>query len=564
MKKSRKQETKSRAAPKREFSWSRWWPWLAGLAGLIVVFQIYRPALNGPFVFDDRDALFFAPGLKEGIMTWVGRPQRPLSMFSFWINYRIAGNDPSEYHQTGLMLHFLTSVLVALIAAKLLEWADVPGKMRAVLAVLAGAIFLLHPLQTESAAYVSERAEVLSALFYYAAFSVFLYKRDESISFLRSIAVVLLFAAAFLSKEHTLTLPALILLTDYFWRRGGIRKNARLYILFALMGTVGAFLVLRVILESNTAGFRLLDMSPAAYFFTQCRVVWSYLRLFFLPFGQNIDPDVPVSHSILDHGAIFGLMAMIALVAAAWIYRKRFPLASYGILVFLLLLAPTSSFVPLSDVMAERRAYLPLIGLLLVCCEFLRRMQLNNVVWVGAAAAALCSALTYRRAEVWSSPLALWQDSVTKSPEKYRPRFQLAYAQYEAGQCEDSTKSYELASRMGKIEQNLLVDWALALDCAGKWEEAVAKLQQALLFRNTAHVHSQIAAVYANHRHVPEALQELDIAEKLDPSYDATYLYRGNIYLADDPGAAAREYQHALTLNPRNELARKALDRISR
>jgi tetratricopeptide (TPR) repeat protein len=117
---------------------------------------------------------------------------------------------------------------------------------------------------------------------------------------------------------------------------------------------------------------------------------------------------------------------------------------------------------------------------------------------------------------------------------------------------------------MGKIEQNLLVDWALALDCAGKWEEAVAKLQQALLFRNTAHVHSQIAAVYANHRHVPEALQELDIAEKLDPSYDATYLYRGNIYLADDPGAAAREYQHALTLNPRNELARKALDRISR
>lgn len=564
MKKRKRQETKSQAAAQREFSWSRWWPWLAGLAALIVVFQIYRPALNGPFVFDDRDAKFFVPGLNDPVASWVG-PHRPLLMLSYWLDYRIAqANDPTQYHRTGLLLHFLTSVLVVLIAAKLVEWAGVSGKMRAALAVFAGAIFLLHPLQVESAAYVSERAEALSVMFYYAAFAVFLYKRDESISFWRSIAVVMLFGGALLSKEHTLTLPALIVLTDYFWHRGGVRKNAWLYLLFAVAGTVGAVFVLWVIRESKTAGFHLPDMSPAAYFFTQCRVVWSYVRLFFLPVGQNIDPDVPVSHSILDHGAIFGLIAMMAVLAAAWIYRKRFPLASYGIFVFFLLLVPTSSLVPLSDVMAERRAYLPLIGLLLVCCEFLRRMQFNNVVLAGAAAVLLCSALTYRRAEVWSSPLALWQDSVAKSPQKYRPRFQLAYAQYELGQCADSTKNYELASRMGNIEQNLFVDWALALDCAGRWEEAIAKLQQALEFRNTAHVHSQIAVVYSNHRHATEALQQLDIAEKLDPSFDTTYLYRGNIYLtAGDPAAAVQEYRRALALNPRNEPARKALERIS-
>ncbi len=565
MKKNRKQKLKLQSAAKREFSWSRWWPWLAGLAGLIIVFQIYGPALNGPFVFDDRDARFFAPGPNETVTSWVGL-DRPLLMFTFWMDYRIAhGNDPSRYHQTGLLLHFFTSILVVLIAAKLVEWTGVRGKMRAALAVFAGAIFLLHPLNIESVAYVSERAEALSVMFYYAAFAVFLYKRGESITPARSLVILLLFGAALASKEHTLTLPALLLLTDYFWSLGGLKKNIALYAMFAVVGAAGVAFVGRVILESKTAGFHLHEMTPAVFFFTQCRVVWNYIRLFFLPIGQNVDPDVPLSHTILEHGAIAGLLALAALVTGAWIYRKRFPLASFGVFVFILLIAPTSSFVPLADVMAERRAYLPLIGLLLVCCEFLRRLKFDQVVWTGATAAVLCSALTYRRAEVWSSPLALWQDTVAKSPRKYRPRFQLAYAQYELGRCEDSTKSYELASRMGKIQQNLLVDWALALDCAGRWEEAIAKLQEALQFRDTALVHSQIALVYANHGHQPEALQQLDIAQKIDPAFDATYLYRGNIYLtAGDPAAAVREYRHALALNPRNEPARKALERISR
>lgn len=487
-------------------------------------------------------------------------------MLSFWLDYRIAhGNDPGRYHQTSLFLHFLTSVLTALIVAKLAEWAGVTGKMRGALAVFSGALFLLHPLQTEAVAYVSERGEALSVMFYYAAFAVFLYKRDESITLLRSLAIVLLFGAALASKEHTLTLPALLLFTDYFWGRGGLRKNIALYGLFAIAGAAGASVVLRVVRDSNTAGFHLRDLTPAMFFFTQCRVLWSYIRLFFLPFGQNIDPDVAVSHTILDHGAILGLLALVVLVAAAWIYRKQFPLASFGVFVFLLLIAPTSSFVPLQDVMAERRAYLPLIGLLLVCCEFLRRIQFRQVVWAGSAAIAICCVFTFKRAEAWSTPLALWQDSVEKSPEKYRPRFQLAYAQFEQQRCAESAKSYETASHLAQIQPDLLVDWGLSLDCAGQWQEAIEKMDRALEFRNTAHIHTQIAAVYAKHQHVPEALQQLSEAQKLDPNFDVTYLYRGNIYqMAGDRASAVREYQHALALNPQNQPARVALEQISR
>src|SRR4029078_6620792 len=94
--------------------------------------------------------------------------------------------------------------------------AGPPGGEWSFLVVIAGGLFLLHPLQTESVAYVASRSEVLSVLLYFSAFSVFLYRRTESITIRRALAVMVLFAAAISTKEHTLTLAALLLLTDYY------------------------------------------------------------------------------------------------------------------------------------------------------------------------------------------------------------------------------------------------------------------------------------------------------------------------------------------------------------
>src|SRR6202043_107638 len=111
----------------------------------------------------------------------------------------------------------------------------------------------------------------------------------------RALAVVALFGAAVTIKEHTLVLPALLLLTDYFWRRGGILKNRMLYGLLVIGGVFGAAFVWKILRTTNTAGFRVEGLTPVSYFLTQCRVIWMYVRMFFLPYGQNIDPDIPVS-----------------------------------------------------------------------------------------------------------------------------------------------------------------------------------------------------------------------------------------------------------------------------
>jgi hypothetical protein len=573
--KKTKRPPEQKAAPKAAATPARninWWPWATAAAGLFLVFQVYGPALNGAFVFDDRSLPFFDPRISQDISKWIGM-LRPLLMVSFWLDYKMIDfakpeEHPYIFHATNVLLHFFVSVAATFIAAKLFEWAGVVGRMRATLAVFAGALFLLHPLQTESVAYVASRSEDLSTLFYYSAFAVFLWRPAGSITWARSIVILMLGAAALATKEHALTLPALFLLTDYFWRRGDIRKNAILYGLFAAGAAIGGLYIFRIVLATTvSAGFRVKAFTPFEYFLTQCRVIWIYIRMFFLPFGQNIDPDIAVSHGLLDPGAVLGLIALAALVAAAWIYRERYPLASYGIFVFLLLIAPTSSFVPIQDPFAEHRMYLPFIGLALVCVEFLRRLTFNNLVWAGAAALVFCCALTYKRNYVWQNPVALWQDSVTKSPEKYRPRFQLAYAQYDAGRtlhnaryCSDAAQSYDVASRLAAPDDTLFIDWALALGCAFRWDEALVKMQQAAKMKNTAHVRTQIAMVDANLQRFDEAMTELDEAEKIDPNYDETYVYRAQLYtVKDNLPAAMSEFRRALALNPDNPDARAGI-----
>jgi tetratricopeptide (TPR) repeat protein len=552
MKKPRKQQIeiaeRAKPSPAKSFVW---WPWAAALAALFVAFEAYGPSVDGPFVFDDRYLPFFSPSVQAlTVFGWM-KGVRPLLMLSYWVDYSIGGIEPHSYHVTNVLLHFVTAVIIALIVFRLLERVVTEAYARTALSVFAGGLFLLHPLQTESVAYVASRSEVLSVMFFYAAVCVFLYKKpSESISIWRSLAILALFGAALTSKEHTLVLPALLLLLDLAWVREGWRKNALLYGMIAAVGAVGAFFVGRIVLRADTAGFSVKGMTPASYLFTQGRVLWNYLRMFVLPAGLNADPDIAISRSIFDGGAIFGLLALLALAVAAWVYRKTYPLAALGLAIFLLLIAPTSSIVPIVDVQYERRVYLPFLGLALIAIEFLRRLKFSQIVGVGAAILVMCTVLTYQRSEVWASSISLWEDTVAKSPKKVRPRFQIAYAQYELGHCPEAAEQYQIASTLGPPDYTLLTDWALALDCAGHSAEAIEKLEQATHLEKNAHAFAQIGMIYGKQRKNEQALAALDQAEHLNPGFAMTYVYRGNVFeVSGDCGRAVQEYRRALAID---------------
>jgi len=574
MKSSKAGKTKPSAAvataeaPRRKF-----WPYAAGIAAaFVVVFQVYWSVLSGPFMLDDTYLPYMSSAYAAApLKAWISG-LRPALMFSYWLNFQHAGNqDTFAYHMVNVLLHLFNGAFIYLAVRKLMSWAKADNWHAEALSIFAAGLFLLHPVQTESVSYIASRSETLSVFFVLAAFVVFLYRKTMSVGVGTTLAVLIFFGAACLSKEHAAVFPVLLILTDYYWNPGfsltGVRRNWKLYVPIVLGGGVAVVFVFRLLQGASSAGFGMKGLTWYQYFFTECRVIWDYIRLYLVPVGQNVDHDYPFSRTIVDHGAIVGLIGLLAVTVAAWIYRRRFTLASYGWFVFLILLAPTSSFVPINDPIAERRLYLPFIGLLLITVDFLQRWKTGRTVLVTVMGLVLLaeSTLTYQRNLLWSASMDLWKDSVSKSPDKVRPRFQLARAYYDAASCANSVDEYQKAAQLQPPSFDLLLDWALALDCAGRPDEAVEKLIQAAAIEPNAHVYSQMGMEYAKLQKYPQALDALAKGIQMDPNFlgGILYVYRGNVYnLQGNNTQAVEEYRHALAIDAQNQAARDGLKRL--
>lgn len=544
-----------------------WLPWALFAGATVLLFLVYAPALEAPFLFDDLYLLFLAPGADRiPFSSWI-TGVRPLLQLSYWLNFQTSGQEPYAYHLVNLLLHLGAGVLAYLSARRLFSLAGHDdGKSRIGAAAVAG-IFLFHPLQTESVAYVASRSEVLSGLFILAAWTVFLFRPLPAIGTARTVAVLALFVLALASKEHAVVIPALLLLTDWFLPAEGglarVRANWKLYapiLLGAVAGTVAIFKL--VLGRATSAGFGVKGMTPFDYLFTQFRSITTYLRLYILPFGQNADPDVAISHSLGDHLSWLALLFLLSLAGVAWYFRRQAPLAALGLFAFFILLAPTSSFVPIQDVLAERRMYLPVFALSLALFDVLLRRPLP----VAAIAVALCAVLagfTWQRAQVWAGPIPLWSNTAANSPAKYRPRFQLAYAQYQAGNCASATQDFaEAAKLIQPPPYELLADWALAEDCAGDTKSALKHAEQAAALESSAHAWSMVGMFRAKTGNLDGALQALDTAEARNPRFLVLHVYRGNVHTARrDWTAAAAAYARALEIDPNNAIARQGLAR---
>ena len=554
-------KTKKPKSARAEAPATRTWLWCgAALATLAVVFWAYGPAMHTGFLFDDTTQHFALPTASQPLSSWIG-PVRPVLMFSYWVNSRISMEDTSWYHYFNILIHALAGIFVFLVIRRLLEWAGAEESSRTPWAAFGTLLFLLHPLQAESVAYISGRSDSLCGMLSCASFAAFLYRRSPAISWAGVLPVLLLFGAAVLTKEQAVALPALFVLTDFWWNPQtplrSVRANWRLYAILALGAAGAAALFWKLIVGAgagSSAGFAIKDFTWYQYLFTQFRAIFAYVFNFLLPVNLNVDWDFPISRGIFEYGAIFGLAALLALAAAAWRYRRAFPLAGYGYFVFLVLLSPTSSILPIKDPIADRRMYLPILGLILIAIDLLRRLKVERkLLALGAAALMVATGLaTHARAEVWSDPILLWQDSALKSPNKVRAHFQLAFAYYEQGHFDLAVAEFQRTAELKPPTADLLYDWGLAYDALHQPELALAKLRQSAVLEATAQVFTQIAKVDAGQQRWAEALDALSTAEKLDPKFAITYVFRGKIYLNTNRAAeAVEQYQLALAIDPK-------------
>src|SRR5215467_8405542 len=271
---------------------------LAVLAG---AFILYFPALKGGFVFDDLSlGLNAAPSAREFHEAIL--KGRPVLLISYLLNAVLLGNQPFSYHVVNVLIHAINACLVFLVLRRLLGMAGWIEKKAAIAAGIGSLVFLIHPLQTESVSYIAGRSESLASFFMLVAYVIFLYRPEQSITWVRAIGVLLLFGIAVKTKENSVSLAGVLILTDLMWPRAlsmeGMRRNWRLYALM-LPGVLGAaFLIFRMLSAAGTAGFSVDNFKWYQYGFTEARAIFAYVRLAVLPIGQALDHDFPSSYTI--------------------------------------------------------------------------------------------------------------------------------------------------------------------------------------------------------------------------------------------------------------------------
>uniref|UniRef100_Q027T4 TPR repeat-containing protein n=1 Tax=Solibacter usitatus (strain Ellin6076) TaxID=234267 RepID=Q027T4_SOLUE len=546
------------------FSWHVVW---LVLAALIVGASLYSSALHGRFIFDD-DALPFQQGIRSAsLRVWLAGV-RPFLMFSYWLNYRISGSDPYSYHVFNLLIHAVNTGLVFVVLLRLLGLAEWDSAKRHSAAVLGATVFLIHPLATESVSYVAGRSESLAALFLLLAYAVFLDGYNSPISWGRSAVVMTLFGIAAATKENAVALAGLLLLTDLSWPRPysieGLRRNYKVYLLMTPGVALAAVWVGRVLSTAETAGFSLKEVTWYQYGFTQARAVFEYLRLAFFPVGQSVDHDFPVSHAVTEYGAIFYLVLLAALITAAILVRHRYPLATFGFLMFLILLAPTSSVIPIADPLVERRMYVPIVGLILVACQAVKGLRWSNgAVAVLLAILALFGGLCYQRNHLWGKPEQVWARAAEDSTRKGRPFLGLAESLIAENRCAEAIPFLERGEQLMPHDFAIEVAWGKVLECQGKLEDALQRLERAAAILPNSFVYQLIGLLYGEMGKKEEAGAALRKAEQLGPGNVSAHCALGLWYESmDDAAAAEREYREALSIDAYSTEAQMGLDRI--
>jgi tetratricopeptide (TPR) repeat protein len=468
--------------------------------------------------------------------------QEFLPYLTLAVNYKIGGSNPLTYHIVNFFIHYGAAILLYLLC---LETWNTPAMQGAptkfskrLTAFITAGIFLLHPLQTESVTYVIQRSESMAGMFYLASLYFYVRARMEGE---RNIALgyfllagVAAFCSAF-SKASAVTLPVMIVTYELFFFKTSFRdllRNKMILILLIPAGVVVSH-VLKPLIEKGFFYDPGITFTRKQYILTQFSVLLTYLRLYFWPANQNLDWDYPLASQFFAPKTITSFLILLVLVVLAVLAYKRFRLVSLGIVGFFITLAPTSSIIPLNDVIFEHRMYLAVAFLAMGCVQILlwslARVGETSPATQGMAFTAVIVAatvglttITHRRNQVWVSDLSLWKDAVQKSPNKARPHNNYGRALYMLGMSmtEAAKKEFEVAN---KISPEWEVPWhnlALAYFAEGDYQRAVEfDLESIKRKANYKPSLYQLGRSYKQLEQWDDARSYLERLVKLNPGY---------------------------------------------
>lgn len=379
----------------------------------------YGGSFDGEFVSDDLNAVrdnekiqaLDWEHLRQIATTFDDSNYIPIKVLSLAIDYQLWGPDPTGYHVTNLLIHLGCAVLIYATLLRM-GWG-------AVAALLTSLLWAVHPLQVESVAWISERKNTLSGLFFFAAFYLYLGFSERRRAGTYA-AILLLYVLALLTKMNTMVLPAIFLAYEAAYRFR-IRKAD-------VLASLPLFAIAAAIAWYNLVGNPIHGASwhggsVIATWLTSAVVVFRYLGKVLAPTDLQAFYDVPLRDSVGDPAVGSSIVGLAALVGVtAWLLRRRRRVA-FWILWFVITLAPMLNIVvPFRVLMQDRYMYLALLGPLAFAAEALTAVARSRrargvLVAAGCAAVIAGVALSIRQVEAWNSPLDLWKHAVVRQAQ---------------------------------------------------------------------------------------------------------------------------------------------------
>ena len=390
---------------------------VAGLLIAISTFLVYSNTFYASFHFDDAQNIVENYSIRN-LGNWIDiiRGHRGVAMLTFAINYAMGGLNVVGYHIVNLVIHITNGILVYFLIFLTLNRIDSFKVIAKKIAVYTALLFAVHPIQTQAVTYIVQRMESLASMFMLIGLLLFIKGTETS----KTASRVLLYGAAvvsyllgFKSKEIAITLPAIIILYDYcFLSEGNLKKLVSRWPIYGVLLVILVFLAAPTFtglqetpgeavsagfgvqgITSNpqntpgevvSAGFGVQGITPKEYLFTQFNVLIYYITLLFVPVNQNLDYDFPVSKGLFEVPVvnpgtvlniplpppIVSLIILLAIIGfALYLFTHNASritnhgrLIAFFILWFFIILSPTSSFIPIIDVIFEHRLYLPSVG----------------------------------------------------------------------------------------------------------------------------------------------------------------------------------------------------------
>ena len=564
----------TRARPPGAPPANRWIPGLALTGILLLTFIVYLPSLGNGFVnWDDNvyvtgNPLVAHPRFPDVLTTPVMGNYHPLTILSLALNYRISGYRPVSYHWLNLLLHLANTGLVFAFVWML-------SRRRFWTATATSLFFGIHPMHVESVAWITERKDVLYALFYLLGLITYVryLERRRWTWFAASLAAFILSLA---SKPAAVVFPLTLLALDYFFQRTDRVRLVLEKLPFLTLSIAAGWLTLK----AQQAGGAVAPVGTWSFFeklqFASYGSLMYVLKLFvpaglsaFYPYpdkGGGIGPEF--------YGAL--AVMLVAFPALLFVCRRLRPVL-FGWAFFFINILLVLQFITVGDaVMADRYTYVPYIGLLLGLTWWLDerprpgKTGIPAHLVIGAVLVVLLPLSLYQtwtRCSVWKSSGTLWADTIREFPHRIAIAYNgLGNALADQGKLNEAIPHYREAIRLKDDFVGAHYNLGLALATQGKLDEAIAHFREAIrLDEEHSDAHCNLGNALADQGKLDEAIAHYREAIRLKDDYSEAHNNLG-VTLAQT-GRLEEALQHlhrALELNPHDADTQRNLTRLLR